>query len=265
MDLKQTEIEEKLKKVRETYLNDPRQKSFNLLLLGEMGSGKTYLLRTARKPVLIDSFDPGGTKALRDLVEKGDVYVNSFESEDPKHPTAFKRWKENFEKMRNERWFSYFGTYCIDSLTTWSDAIMNSILAASGIAGQAPRFTKDYVPQKVEIQNTLRLCLDLPCDFVLTGHLKIFEEDENDKAKLKWRLMTTGQGVTTVPLLFDEIYVMDPKSAPPPAGVTYRILTAATGAHLARTRLKGLSSYEEPDICKLLAKAGYSITDKRKM
>ena len=46
----------------EKYKNDRKQRSFNLLLLGEMGSGKTFLIRTARKPVHIDSFDPVGVR-----------------------------------------------------------------------------------------------------------------------------------------------------------------------------------------------------------
>src|SRR4030042_1064469 len=87
-----------LEKVKKHYNNDPLQRRFSALVTGETNSGKTYLLRTCRKPIHIDSFDPGGTKGLRDLIEKGDVVVDtSYENEDPFSPTAYANWKKNNE------------------------------------------------------------------------------------------------------------------------------------------------------------------------
>ena len=76
------------RRVRESYNNDAKQKSFNALVLGETGSGKTFLLRTARKPVHIDSFDPGGTKCLQEYIDKNEIIPDTrFESEDRLHPS----------------------------------------------------------------------------------------------------------------------------------------------------------------------------------
>ena len=83
--------------LRQLYREDPRQSSFNLLLLGEYGRGKTFILRTARKPVFIDSFDPGGSKCLRKYIEKGDIIVDTrWEREDPMNPTAFATYKDHY-------------------------------------------------------------------------------------------------------------------------------------------------------------------------
>lgn len=249
-------------KLKEAYENDPRQHTFNLLLLGESGTGKTFLCRTARKPVHIDSFDPGGTKGLRDEIAKGEVIVDtSYESENPVNPGAFLSWKNTFDKRCRMGYFNHIGTYVLDSSSTWSDAIMNYILKKAGIAGEAPRFTKDYTPQKIEIRNWIKKMLDLPCDFILTGHLEA-QKDEID-GKVRMRYLTTGKGTQTIPLMFDEIWVMEPKETS--SGVQYRILTQATGTYTARSRLAKkslLAQYEETDIKKLLKKAGLPTDDK---
>ena len=138
---------------------------------------------------------------------------------------------------------------------------MNSILKKEGIAGQAPRWSHDYVPQKIEIRNWVREMLDLPCDFFMTGHLEGTKDDVS--GAMAYRYMTTGQGTTLIPALFDEVWVMSPKKSP--AGVTYRILTKATGTYLARSRLAEeglLDVYEDADFKKILKKAGFDYDDR---
>ena len=72
-----------LARVRKFYAGDPLQKRFSALVTGETNAGKTFLLRTARRPVHIDSFDPGGTKGLRDLIASGDVVADTrYEDDD---------------------------------------------------------------------------------------------------------------------------------------------------------------------------------------
>ncbi len=79
-----------LQKVKEFYEGDPLQKRFSALVTGETNAGKTFLFRTARRPIHIDSFDPGGTKCLRDLITNGDVIADTrWESDDPFSPTTF--------------------------------------------------------------------------------------------------------------------------------------------------------------------------------
>ena len=256
------EIKTEIEALNKMYSEDPRQKSFNALILGESGSGKSFLFRTCRKPVHIDSFDPGGTKGLQEYINKGEIIVDArYEGEDPKKPFAFELWKKEMEKRDKIGYFNHIGTYCLDSSTTWSEAIMNWILKKAFLSGQAPRWAHDYIPQKVEIRNWLRELLDLPCDFILTGHLEGYKDEVS--GSMSYRYMTTGKGVTTIPLLFDEIYVLDPKESS--KGVDYRILTQSTGKYVARSRLakEGLiDKYEPCDIKVILKKAKLSTDDK---
>lgn len=258
------DIVNEVEKLNQMYKEDPHKKYIRALVTGESGSGKTFLMRSAPLPLHVDSFDPGGGSIFEDMIDKGQAVVDSrYESEDRTKPEMYSLWKTEFDYRFSRGYFDYFSTYVLDSSTTWAEAIMNWRLKAQGIAGEAPRFTKDYTPQKIEIRNYIRKIMNLPCNVFLTGHLKAFEIKEGDYSYIEYRYLTTGDGTTLIPLLFDELWVMEPKQVS--SGVQYRILTTSTGKFLARSRLAKdglLSQYEEPNIKKLLAKAKKPMQDK---
>ena len=255
------EIKKMAGEIKTLYEQDSRQDSFNLLLCGDSGTGKTFLASTCRKPVHIDSFDPGGTKHLKPWIERGEVIVDTrYEGDDPFSPQVFRLWVDEMKRREKMDYFSHLGTYILDSATSWSDAIMNQVLKAAGIPGEAPRFTHDYTPQKIQIVNWIKRMLRYSCDFVLTGHLD--GSTDQVTGKTTYRFMTTGKGEVTIPLLFDELWVTTTKETS--KEVVYQILTRRTGPFVARTRIgmKVFETYEEPDIKKLLKKAGRSVEDK---
>ena len=263
-----------LKRVRDYYSGDPLQKRFSALITGETNAGKTYLLRTARRPIHIDSFDPGGTKCLRDLIKSGDVVSDTrYENDDPFNPKAFADWMKNVDVRFHTGYYKMFGTYCLDSATTFGEAVMNYGLGEKNRAGDTPQMRHDYMPQKTYITNYLRKLMTLPCDFILTGHLKEIRKVLSVDAKsgvvreeVKYRFYTVGQAVVTIPLLFDEIYVIRGKEGR--EGPVRTMLIDSLGDYIARSRLKmnGLLNAEEPpDIKALLKKAGFSTADKPRL
>ncbi len=248
-------------KVAERYKNDPRSKALSVLLLGEKGSGKSVFLSTCQRPVHIDSFDPGGINHLQNEIEKGWVIPDtSYEGDDPFKPDRYLKWKKDFEERKKSGYFNHIGTYCLDSSTTWAASIMNWILKQDGVPGTTPRFTKDFAPQKTEIVNRIREMMDLPCSFIMTGHLDTFKDEVS--GSVSYRFMTTGKGTVIIPLEFSELWVMDTKKSS--AGIEYRLITQRTGPHLASTRLgRGkFELYERPDMMYLLKKAGRSVEHK---
>jgi hypothetical protein len=266
-----------LKAVKEYYSSDPLQKRFSLLLTGETNAGKTYILRTCRFPIHIDSFDPGGTKSLRDLIRsesnpKGQIIADTqWEADDPFKPDKFAKWKKAMDLRFEIDYFNHFGTYCLDSATTWGDAVMNYGMAAAGRAGTVPMRNKDYNPQKVEMVNYIKKLMKLPCDFILTGHLDREEEliyvDPKtgvERKNIKYRFMTTGKALITIPLEFDEIYVLKADGSPPKR----ELLIDSAGMFVARSRLKAkglLGETEPPDIKAILKKCNFSSDDKPKL
>lgn len=249
------DIKKEFADLQNMYKEDARSSKINLLLLGESGGGKTFLMSSAPGITHIDSFDPGGSKGLAKQIAEGKVMADTrWEQEDPWDPKQFVAWEKEMERRLKIGYFNHVTTYMLDSATTWSAAIMNQVLKLAGIPGKAPRFTHDYGPQKVAIHNWIKRLLSLPCNFVLTGHLETKSDD--DGSKIIKRFMTTGQGSVIIPLLFDEIWVMDPKESS--SGVTYRVLTQSTGRDLARSRISAgglLDKYEVPNFSTILKKA----------
>jgi hypothetical protein len=248
------------------YEDDPRQSTFNLLLIGESGTGKTYILRTARRPVHIDSFDPGGTKCLRDQIKSGDIIADvRFENEDFSHPRVYSEWEDLFKQRVRSGYFESFGTYVIDSATSWAGAILGKYLQKEGGKADAvPTYQKHYHYQKFDLKKYIRTMLSLPCDVIVTGHLKLIEDPINGQHK--YRFLTTGDGMVTIPLLFDEKYVSTTIESS--GGVEYKLLTKSTGVYTASTRLgRGgvFETYEEPNIKTLLKKAKMPAEDKPKL
>lgn len=262
-----------VKRVRDYYASDPLQKRFSALITGESGSGKTFLARTCRFPIHIDSFDPGGTKCLRKWIESGDIIADTrWENEDPYKPSVYEEWKKDTDLRFETGYFNNFGTYILDSLSTFGDAIMNSVLDKADIAGQQPRFRKDYAPQKIDLVNRVKKFMTLPCDFIVTGHLDRLQEPiGKDKYgdpiyDVKFRLRVTGNAVVTVPMLFDELYIVKGKETS--TGPTAVLVTYAQGKYLARSRLRSdgkLDVEENADVKKLLSKIGLDWSDKPKL
>ena len=265
-----------LKRVTDYYNQDPLQKRFSAIVTGETNAGKTYLLRSARFPIHIESFDPGGTKCLTDLVRSkenpnGQIVVDSsWETEDPFNPTAYAEWMKVTNIRLTTGYFNMFGTYALDGLTTFGKAVMNFQLASDDRAGEVPKFNWDYNPQRNNIENYIRKLMNISCDFIVMGHLREIEKllavDNKGikRTEIKYRLHVTGQSVITIPLLFDELYTIIGKGNPPKR----EMLIDSLGTYIARSRLKRngkLDASEEPDIRKILKKAGFASEDKPKL
>jgi len=266
------------KMLHDMYKANPRQHKFNMLLLGNKGTGKTRILSTARKPVHIDSFDRGGSIVLNEFREKGLVFVDDrYEAEDPLNPTAFEEWKRNFEVRRLRKYYDSLGTYCLDSSTSWCEAIMNWVLRSTkgeggepNRLGKAPRWNKEYIVQKVQMNTYIDWILNLPCDVVVTGHLKEdYEKTKDDEGNevanfIGYKYAATGQNWYLIPTKFGEIYIAmrDYKTGGKPD--QFKLLTGYEKWYTASSRMDNgkFDKYEEPDIKRMLRKIGWDISDK---
>jgi len=267
------DIREEATKIRHKYETDPRTKSYNAIVYGGLGSGKTASIRSCRTPILVHSFDPGGTKVLsgkadwsayNTSIESGDILVDtSFEVDDPSKPVAFESWDTEYHRLKKLDFFSHLGTYAIDSITTWAQCAMNAVLKKAGRAGGVPQ-QNDWYPQMNMLELAIREFISLPCDCILIGHDAATKDEVT--GKIFKDLMITGKLVRRVPLLFDEIYHAETKETS--KGVEYQLLTRKNGTYQARSRLGKngeLELYEKPDIKNILRKVGYVYEDKPKI
>lgn len=263
------EVKDEFLKIRDQYKSQSRKRGFNALVYGDFGTGKTRLLHTAPKPVLVHSFDPGGSVTLREWIDKGEVLVDDrFETEDASDPSAYKKWEKEFNRLREMNFFENIGTYCIDSLTTMSESLMNAVM--QGNKKNTPRNSQvrtyvpqlqDYQVQQYTIRDFLNIMCGLPCNFICTGHID--RSTDEVTGKVIATPMITGKLAQKIPMLFDEVYVADYKSTS--QGAQYFLRTQPSGMYKARSRLAAsydLKPEEEPDISAILEKCNYESPDK---
>ena len=258
-------VQQRVAAVRQRYAKAQRDYA-NILVYGDFGTGKTSLAATAPTPVLIDSFDPGGTKTavLQKKIASGDIIVDSrWERDSWKNPTQYAGWEAEFEEREQSGFFDAIGTYFIDSLTRLADSMMWEILRrgtnGKTRVGKFPEL-QDYRAQQFTTVDILGRLMNLPCHVVVTGHIGLLKDEVT--GALEAGLLLAGKLSTMVPLVFDERYVAMTRTSP--NGTSHVLLTRNNGRYKAETRRGGLvfSEYEQPDLRRLLKLAGYSHEDK---
>lgn len=232
-----------IKMMKERYGAKDMTKHLQFLIYGPSGSGKTYSLRTAKTPLWIDSFDPGGSTALNDMVADGRaVVISEYENEDSKHPTAFKLWDENFDKLEKAKVFERVGTYVLDSATTWAQAILNEVLKRAARAGGVPQ-QNDWYPQMVLMEAAIKRIMSLPCDVVFICHDDVMKDEIT--GKVMRAPLLTGKARKRIPLLFSEIYFADVKRTSKGSDYVWQMRKDSTND--ARSRMAGLPNVKVED------------------
>lgn len=247
-------------KIRSDFAAKPRA-SFTALIYGDFGTGKTTILTTARRPIVIDFFDPKGWKlpAIEKGIEAGWILATDFSGDRIGSPTQYKAWQNRLQKWMREGFFENIGTYVIDSVTTWNRAMMNKIVNERGRKYDVPA-QQDYLVQMNTIIDIIHALGAQSCDFIMTGHMEV-EKDEDTGAFMTNLAVTKGLK-RDLPLLFTEKWLLD--TVRKGADVEYRVRTMNDGKYKASTRIGGgkFDMFEKPDIKYLLNKAGLDISDK---
>ena len=256
------DVKKTMNELTEMYKTSPKIQKTNFLLYSGMGAGKTTMAaETSRGPVLIHSFDPGGTLSINpDLIKSGKVLVDTrYEEEDPKSPKAFEKWDKEFDRLYKGNFFNSIGTFILDSGTTWSSAAMNVVLKKAGRTGGTPQ-QNDWMPQMLLIENALKVITSLPCDVVFICHEKADKDEVT--GKIHAAPLLTGKLTVRIPLLFDEIYHLAAKETS--KGTEFSVQTQPCSTFMARTRMgrRGtLEKFEKPDIKYLLKKCNRNTND----
>lgn len=232
------------------------------IIYGQSGTGKTFSLRTARKPLFIDSFDPGGSVVLADLIQKGEAIIRTeFENEDPKNPSAFAKWDYSLDAIEKSGLMARFGTYVLDSATTWGQACLNLVMQKAGRAGGTPQ-QNDWYPQMVLMEAGIRRIFKFPCDIIFICHTDV-QKDEII-GKLTRSPALTGKSKTRIPLLFSEVYYSDTKRSS--KGTEYYWQMQSDATNQAKSRLCGLArknlDFVPQNYARLMQELGHSYADK---
>jgi len=250
----QLDVKVELEKLQTMYSEAGVPKP-SFLVYGDFGTGKTTLLTTCPKPVLIHSFDPGGMVSIRtELLDKTQEITADirFEDESPGQPSVWEAWTKEYKRLKRAGILDQLGTFAVDSGTTWAAAALNLICYKAGRPG-GPPYQQDYMPAMSLMENAIKDIMTCKCHFVFTCHEDATKDENSGKMFIGPQLI--GKLKQRIPLLFSELYCAQAQQTS--KGAEYRLLTRATGLYRARTRLGShnrFDQYEEPNLSNLLAK-----------
>jgi len=253
-------FENEVAKLRELYNSGTSMSNFSCLILGHYGSGKTTFIGTGRKPVLIDSFDPRGTLVLSKQIAAGDVIVRPFWNENSRHPTEYNRWEKVWEHDISTKFLENFGTYAIDSFTTFLQAMTNEVALRNKRNNNLPAI-QDYQIIYNNVRDIVKMTSVQKVDLVVTGHLVNIQDELTGEITAE---LDTYKGLKNqVPLLFTEKLILLVRTK---QGANERVLlTQDLGRYRASTQLGAggvFDKEEKPDLKHLLKKVGLDSNDK---
>ncbi len=239
---------------------DARESAHNkILMLGDTGTGKStqFLSMKGKKfAYLFDSnailslqghdieyeeFMPDNlSMALTSLKrEKGDTTPQQKVT----GAEVYRAWEEDFEKKMASGFFNDYKWLMFDSLTTFSDMVMDGILAINGRGGQWPQ-QDDYGPQMLVIRNVVRTATSMGCGVYFTGHEELIKDDLTHQ--IYRQPVLTGKLRQKLPLLFSEIFHCEAQADPKDGSTHYQIQTQKDRKSMTiRTTIKGLNPFEE--------------------
>jgi len=240
--------------------------SFSCLLQGIRGTGKTRMVGTGRLPILVDVFDPKGTvifhtdPVLNKLRLEGKIILRPWWGASYQNPAIYERWVKTWQEDCKSGFLSLFGTYAMDSGTTWIEAQADYIRYKKGRGDNLQ--VQDYNPMYNFIMDFVKVTSSQGCDLIYIAHL-VPERNELTGGVVA-ELDTYSRLRSKLPKLFSEKYVMVKEKSP--GDPKHVLLTHSTGVYEASSQLKAgnpeIKAKEEPDIKKLLKKAGLPSEDK---
>lgn len=254
--------------IKEIYGEEAaKEPSTATLIYGLNRTGKTHALTTARRPILIHSFDPGGLElpAIQKGINEGWILAEPFEEGTPRRivpsvsgtslaDAVYTRWATRFMEELEAGLFGLLGTYVLDTGTSMVAATLSQVAVQFGRKEGAPT-EKDYKFANKRLYDFVHTVVaELPCDFILNCHVYSWTDKDSKKTlndvSLPWAVRHSVMNA------MHEIYLA--RSERTSSGQKYWWQTASDKDFFAGSRLSGgkLSFKEPQDFKAILKKLG---------
>lgn len=208
-------------------MKDWKGDTIKFCFIGDTGTGKTKSAGTFPKPYLF-SFD-GGIDTLAGKDIDYDVYVDSGRQ----NPTAFKRFKEDWDKIKND---SKYQTLILDNVTNLSKAILDQLIYDNQLVD------KNLGDKCWDLFRCLKNKMyDIISSTITTNKYVIctfLPEWEIDKNSGEMRILpsTEGKFRQEIPSWFGEVYYFHVDKKPTGERRHY-VRTKTDGKYIAKSRL----------------------------
>jgi hypothetical protein len=193
----------------------------SVLALGEIGNGKTSQFLTLPGRKFMYCFDPGALRAIQGYdIEYEEFVADAMDLDISVHslaksvtpdrsrvrkkiePVTYIKWEEDFETRLSNGYFKDFQWLGFDSMTTFSDIIMDRVQYLNGRLGKQPE-QGDWSAQMTTIRNVMRAAHGAGLGIYTCAHIDM-RQDEVSK-RITNQIMLTGRLRTQLPLLFTQV------------------------------------------------------------
>jgi len=243
-------------------------------LYGKWGTGKTLMASTSYAPLHFFMFDSAGDAVLKSVKEEKDIRVSTYKaavsnmqgvldadsifggkkSSTPKKPleTVFARFFKELLYLESIGYFNTVNTIVLDSMTTFSDAVMEFVLL-SDKKGTIYPAQQHYSPQMERVKKVVQLLNSLPCHIIYIAH-ETLHTDIDLHIKERSIALTGGMMRLWFPSQMPEIYYLKREKTGPP-----EVYTQPQGDFIAQTKAGNgiLKPIEKPDMTSILSRCGY--------
>ena len=179
-------------RLKEIKASEIKEESKAIILIGEPGSGKSYLISQMPKPLLVMDFDgKAGYTTYRRAKDASDISIVSFESvpsvdsiSEPA-PEAVLDFDDKLNELLSEDNMPY-ATVALDSLTSFGKAVLRRVIYKNRMSGKGGSHMGergaynptqiDYGVQMTQCEYFLDKLLTLPCTVVVAAHEMTVED-----------------------------------------------------------------------------------------
>jgi len=199
--------------------NDYTLQSEKILAVGGVGGGKSAGFLTIPGKKFMYIFDPNTLSTIKghnvdyeiftpDVLNLKAVTLKKGVADttrgQPPEPRTYVEFEEDFEQRLNNGFFDDYNAIGFDSMTTFSDIVMDRIMYLNNRFGKWPE-QADWTASMNTIKNVIRTWTSIEgCISYVTAHNEFKQEDVS--GKMMNTLVLIGRLRNSLPLLFSEIW-----------------------------------------------------------
>lgn len=230
------------------------------LVYGDWGSGKTWFIGTAPKPLLVLDTD-NGAKTIEQM--PGVEAKNYHPNDDPTDQMPLNRLQSKINSLVDE---CEYETVALDSSTVLATLIKNRLITMNNRwEADTKMRIQDWGTLADDMSQFFGALQSIEANIIITGHNRVVIEEDTGST-LYLPLSEAGQSFPQrAPLHFDEVYRMVVRKKPGKQRNEYKVQTESDSKWSAKSRLNYydkeqdklvpvFNKYEEADFSKMLQK-----------
>lgn len=157
-----------------------------VVLYGRAKTGKTRLISTFPKPILILGAEDG-TRSIRGIDNTDFVRIVLNDADASQFKDNYIRLTELEQLLTELRTVGHYATVAVDTASALADLILADILGLDKVPeqkGWAFASRQQYGAQALQVKTILKAIIDLPVHSVITAHERNFNEEGGEDSEL---------------------------------------------------------------------------------